>query len=226
LLAPLRQRQIDSLIDRNYIDVIKPTALKLIRDSNPLSVLDIGCGIGDIAKALSVEHGQVVAIDPSETSIQIAKSRSPSNVEFIVSSIEDYRSHQVFDAVLANMVLMDVIDLNSFLAVARKVVSNNGVFVFSITHPCFWPEYYGYSDAEWFSYSRELIIEAPFRISDDLGSQLISTHVHRPLETYVRQLNNHGFRVQSFLEPLPSNLVKSKKMHNTPHVLFATCKII
>jgi hypothetical protein len=83
---------------------------------------------------------------------------------------------------------MDVLSLDSFFRGLQARSYNGGALVFSITHPCFWPEHYGYASSDWFRYERETIIESPFRISADRVGSLPSTHLHRPLSAYLPHL--------------------------------------
>ena len=101
------------------------------------------------------------------------------------------------------MVLMDVLWLDSFFRGLQARSYNGGALVFSITHPCFWPEHYGYASADWFRYERETIIESPFRISADRVGSLPSTHLHRPLSAYISALRRAGFILEMLEEPMP-----------------------
>jgi hypothetical protein len=105
------------------------------------------------------------------------------------------------------MVLMDVPDLDTFLTAAYHIVRPGGMFVFSVTHPWFWPRYYGYESEAWFNYNAEIFIESPFRISMQPDCGLVSTHVHRSLEAYVRALLSARFSIEMLREPMPSTEV-------------------
>src|ERR1043166_8370495 len=204
-LASVRRRQIATGLDISYNQVITPTIIHLAENIAPRRVLDAGCGVGILSSKLATLCDELTAIDPSPQSIVIARA-DDSRVHFVNKSIEDFAdtSSGVFDLVVANMVLMDVISLRNFLQACRKVVSQGKHFVFSITHPCFWPDYYGYSTQPWYAYEREIIIEAPFRIStDDKETSLISTHVHRPLSMYAEELGRSRFRIEGIIEPAP-----------------------
>ena len=146
-LAPVRHRQISSGEDISYNQVIAPALLKLLDPVQSTKVLDAGCGTGLFSAMLARKGAKVVGIDPSGRSIEIAKSLPAGQAIFIQSTMEGFPSENLptFDTVVANMVLMDVLCLESFLAACRRVIADDGKFLFSITHPCFWPEYYGYA---------------------------------------------------------------------------------
>jgi hypothetical protein len=91
------------------------------------------------------------------------------------------------------MVLMDVIDLDGVLAGARAALHRNARFIATLTHPCFWPHYFGYETAHWFDYNSEIFIQAPFRIANEV-TDINTVHVHRPLSWYFAALARSGFR--------------------------------
>ena len=98
---------------------------------------------------------------------------------------------------------MTVPNLKSFIAAVAKLLRDDGMFVFTLTHPWFWPSYWGYDKAPWFDYSREIAIEAPFRISLQQSS-LVTTHFHRPVGHYLDALTDAGLALTKLAEPLPN----------------------
>ncbi len=102
------------------------------------------------------------------------------------------------DLVVANMVLMDALQLDSFVA-AIAGLAREGRILATMTHPAFWPLYWGYATNPDFNYSREVIIEAPFKTSShEFG--LTATHVHRPLDAYLREFRANGLIVTEMEE--------------------------
>jgi hypothetical protein len=90
------------------------------------------------------------------------------------------------------MTLGTVGKLSLVLNRINQCLREGGIFIFTIPHPCFWPIYWGYAEAPWFNYNKEIAIKAPFRIASE-GTSLESTHVHRPLCQYVDSLRKAGF---------------------------------
>jgi SAM-dependent methyltransferase len=204
-LAPLRYRQIGSGEDISYNRVIAPALLSQLSPLHPSKVLDAGCGTGAFSARLLEIAGEVVGVDPSGKSIEIARGLGLSRVSFVQETLETFslKHRSTFDVVVANMVLMDVLSLDSFLEGCKRALINGGALIFSITHPCFWPEHYGYASADWFRYERETIIESPFRISADRVGSLPSTHLHRPLSAYISAFRRAGCILEMLEEPMP-----------------------
>ena len=63
-------------------------------------ILDIGCGIGDNAKALAAHGYEVTCISPDHIHAAYFKDLRADNIHFINTSIENFSSEQTYDLVL------------------------------------------------------------------------------------------------------------------------------
>jgi hypothetical protein len=120
--------------------------------------------------------------------------------------------------------LQNLGELPSALKSVRRCLRPGGAFVFAIIHPCFWPSYWGYDKEPWFSYWEEIWISAPFRTTLMTETRM-TTHVHRPLQTYVGGLAEAGFRIESLNEPRPpaSILPQYLQTWQSPRFLIGLC---
>lgn len=205
-LAPVRETQISHSKDISFTSVLLPAIQNLSQESDFTSVIDVGCGLGFVTDYISSRSDAVTAIDISSDSIRIAHQRLKhrKNVSFFHSSMEDFpeTSPSHFSLAISSMTLMTVLDIRSFLSSLSRVLKPGSHFIFTITHPCFWPRYWGYESEDWFDYNKEIIIEAPFSISRD-KTNLVTTHIHRPLDMYVECLHNNNFAIDTLIEPYP-----------------------
>ena len=156
-IAPLRHQHITSGTDLTFAYVLKPLIRRLLGDSDLSSVLDIGCGTGDLTKEIASMSAVVTGVDLSSVSIEIAQATCAglNNASFYYCPIEDFAERwngPQFTTAVANMCLMDCIDLYPCVQAAANLVAAGGHFISTITHPWFWPLYWGYADAEWFNY--------------------------------------------------------------------------
>jgi SAM-dependent methyltransferase len=212
-LAVERHRQIASGEDISFHHVVVPTVNHLLGGSDTSVVLDIGCGTGDFTVLLAQYAGTVIAIEPSTSSMAIARKtgNSAKNVRYAESSLEgaiDLLGAESATAAVAVMTLMAVPDIKGFAAALRQLLPKQAHFIAVLTHPWFWPFYWDYHSATWFHYEREIFIEAPFMISN-CRSEFITTHIHRPLGTYINTFAEQGFRLDAMAEPMPVQNVQA-----------------
>ena len=224
-----REKLIETGGDISFNNVTKPYILRSL-DKLPkdYSVVDCGCGTGELSASISAKAKQVIGIDSSSKSIAIAKKkyRNISNLFLEKISIIEYAKENISSSryCIANMVLMDVLDLRGNIEAINGILFNKGILILTITHPCYWPIYWEYFNKPWFDYDKEIIIEAPFTISksDSLG---ISTHVHRPLDMYINMLIRCGFKIISLEELYPNNIIFNKNYsYKYPRFLGIKCK--
>ncbi len=228
-IADVRVRQIRDGRDLSFQFVLLPVVLDLVGGCDLTTVVDVGCGAGFLTRELARRAKRVVGVDGSGKSIQLARSQwqELSNVEFVHTSIQEYAlSHDrpPFTAAVANMTLMTAVSLEQSLRAITQVLVPGGWFVFTITHPCFWPLYWGYMNESWFNYNEENQIEAEFRISLE-RTGLQTTHIHRPLERYISALVSADFSLDALIEPFPSRDLEAKypQKWNFPRFLAAKC---
>lgn len=210
--------------DFSLTGVTSPCIIQNITQHSKCNILDIGCGTGYLSNLLCEHSNAVVAIDISPKSIEIASHRyERENLLFLSSSVQDFEPQIPIDICVANMVLMTEPDVVSLLKSVHRILEKNGRFIFIITHPCFWPKYWGYDDASWFSYSEEICIQNEFATS--LSSKLgITTHIHRPLEYYTSAIIDQGFVIESVQEPRPSEVPPENYHFDYPRFLCICCK--
>ncbi|GHT97045.1 hypothetical protein FACS1894142_0560 [Spirochaetia bacterium] len=213
-----RFKQIISGIDISYKNVIEPAIKNEIKLLNNISkLLDVGCGSGILTKYYATIAEYVIGIDPSIENIIIAKEycKEDKRICFENSYAEDYSSESKFDCIVSNMVLMDVLNISDVLKSISGNLIKGGIFIFTITHPCFFPIYYKYNTEKWFNYNSELIIENDFTITNEVSS-CQTVHIHRPLHLYLNLLNDNNLTIIKSNELFGENF-------NLPRFLLIKC---
>jgi ubiquinone/menaquinone biosynthesis C-methylase UbiE len=110
--------------------------------------------------------------------------------------------NRLFDVVVANMLLMDIPEIELFIFEVARVLKKPGNFIFSITHPCFFSGNWEENENNIKMYKKignyldERVEELNF-----WGKTL---HYHRPLSKYMGAIEKAGMFVSSFREPVPS----------------------
>ena len=78
--------------------------VKLLNPRKDETILDIGCGTGDLTRKISELCGKVTGIDNSQEMIQSAQKKHPE-ISFIHADAKDYQLNVKFDAIFSNAVL-------------------------------------------------------------------------------------------------------------------------
>lgn len=218
-IGPYRDQLISSGRDLSYRHILLPSMTEMMAGvlGGTARVLDAGCGTGTflVELASSYRSATFVGVDPSPKSIEVAcEKKTLANCEFRCCTVEQLAaeptSAATFDAVVANMLLQNVAEFREVLTACGELLRPGGIFVFAVSHPCFWPRYWGYDEEPWFEYDKELWVEAPFRtsLSTNPSATLRTTHVHRPMNAYVNGLTDAGLFVDLLSEPMPDDGVE------------------
>ena len=229
--AEARHRQIISEIDVSYHKILIPTIMELAGNLHNKSVIDVGCGSGYLTAKLAVKASHTVGVDQSKKMIEIANreyGRIPS-LEFHNLSIENF-SHQdsdkQFEVAISNMSLITIPNLDEAVDAISSLLVPEGIFVFNITHPCFYNQYRSYESHESFLYNVPHAQKGDFLISlDKRGLKSTTTHFHRPLQKYFQSLRNASFIIDRLVEPFPQpDLERLYPEHwKVPHFLSMRC---
>ncbi len=122
-----------------------PSLVSLLDVKPGQHILDIACGNGLTSRRLAALDTQVTAFDFSANLIEKAKAR-PNNYQFpITYHVTDATNEEqilslgegTFDSALSNMALFDMADIETLFRTLPKLLKPHGIFVFSLTHPCF-----------------------------------------------------------------------------------------
>ena len=207
-IAEIRFNQQRSGSDLSYVKYLKPAIIELLGAKKYTHILDLGCGNGDLTKELSKYSNSIIGLDFSHKNIELAKSYNhSSNIQYVCDDAGEYLSGiNAFDLIVANMFLQHYQDLPGIIEKIYNNLTSNGRFIFTITHPVYWSKYWGYENEPWFDYKKEIIIEAPFKISSEKITNKNTIHFHRPLEMYIDNLQRVGFNIEMSKDIITKNL--------------------
>lgn len=106
------------------------TALKYLQPTD--KVLSFGCGDGTVTRRIAEHVEKVSAIDISENAIKTAKKyNDASNVNYQVSTIEDFHTDDVFNGVTLFEVIEHVFDPDSILKKINRLLASSGYLFLS-----------------------------------------------------------------------------------------------
>lgn len=180
---------------RQYL--LNPTIFTLLGEVRGKRLLDAGCGQGYLCRLLARKGARVTGVEPAEAFIRYARRREEDDrfgIEYVQADLSAWTPPpDLFDAVIANMVLMDIPDYEPALSNCVAALGGEGKLIVSLLHPCFeeagsaWREK-GYVEIR--DYFRERAVK------QDYGY-----FIHRPLSTYLNSIIRAGCLLQRILEP-------------------------
>jgi ubiquinone/menaquinone biosynthesis C-methylase UbiE len=208
--------------------MINPTILELIGSVEGKTVLDMACGEGHFSRKLAeLTKGniQITGVDASETLIEIAKRRNEASSHCISFQVSDASRmarvpSKTFDVVICNMALMFIKHYEEALAEVARVLKPQGIFVFSLLHPCFLTP-----GSDWImedagsagkqkrigwktdNYHLRLAARDVMFVCDTQETYYFC----RTLEDYFRALRKQGLLVTDLREPLPPKRMMERK---------------
>lgn len=192
-------------VDPEYVEQIIPLALEEL--SGRQVVLDVGCGDGQIARALAAQGSTVLGIDPTQLHIDIANQRAGGPTYQLGGATELPVADNSQDAVVACLVFEHIDEVDAAIAEVARVLKPGGQFSFFLNHPLLQTPGSGWID--------DFILDPPEQYWR-IGAYLVETEtieevekdvfirfIHRPLSRYVNALLANGLSIERMLEPSP-----------------------
>jgi SAM-dependent methyltransferase len=206
--------------NRWHRELIRPATERLLNVQEGHIVLDIACGNGNFSRRLVELGANVVAFDYSTTMIDRAKQRSQAysdRIEYKVADatnrddLDGLKAEGAFDSAVSNMALMDIADIAPLAQALSGCLKPDGVFVFSIPHPCFQPpgtrKAYETEDRDGVLVSRSILHITQYTTPGSCesigikGQPVPHFMFHRPLSAYITLFCSFGFVLDGMEEP-------------------------
>ena len=112
-----------------------------------LSILNAGCGSGELSLLLAAAGHRVLGVDPAPEYIELARLNADragiDRCSFLVASIEEFDSADAFDCVVATDVLEHIADDRAAFAKLARLVKPGGTLLITVP-ACPW--LYGFHD--------------------------------------------------------------------------------
>jgi SAM-dependent methyltransferase len=125
--------------------VLEPLLDRLLELKKGEEVLEVACGNGQLARHMASRGARVTACDVSEGMLRHARARgipAGSAIEFRNLDVTDTSALRAigpkrFHAVVCNMALMDIPEIEPLAKALPDLLRSQGRFVFSVSHPVF-----------------------------------------------------------------------------------------
>ena len=192
-------------VDPEYEEQIIPLAIEELAGKRV--VLDVGCGDGQIARALAAQGAEVLGIDPTQRHIDVALSRGGGPKYQLGDATHLPVEDASQDAVVACLVFEHIDEVDAAINEVARVLKRGGQFSFFLNHPLLQTPGSGWID--------DFILDPPEQYWR-IGAYLVETEsieevekdvfirfIHRPLSRYVNALLAAGLSIERMLEPSP-----------------------
>lgn len=214
-LAQRYHEWVGSDSDALRTELLYPFLIDIIQKSAPQHVLDIGCGNGLFANILANKNIQVTAFD-GDSMIQLANQHfAHKNITYDIQDANQklpYASES-FDYITANLVLMDIEDINNTLSEAYRVLSPRGKFLITILHPAFTPPAGRFRRGIWGRWNKK---HAYFHLNNYFSLPKVSpsrvfgrecsdlNYYPRTLSNYTNTFSQNHWKIVNIYEPQAS----------------------
>lgn len=187
---------------------------RLLGDVDGLRVLELGTGAGHSAVALAKQGARVVAIDPDEAQVVLARAAAEDaevHVELHQADLADlaFLPADAFDAVLSIHALAAVADLGRVFRQTHRLLKTERPLIVSLPHP----------SALMLDEPDGTKIVSDYHDTTPIGNGIHLTHRHGTGHVFT-QLTRANYRVDTLLEPTgeghhPASLIfRARKIGN------------
>ena len=156
--------------------------IDLVRPKVNSTVLDLGCGTGNLTSILAERvgpGGKVIGVDPDKERLHVAREKyRASNLSFLEGSSEDFPEDK-YDIVFSNYVLHWIVDKEKLFKKVHQNLKHRGCFAFTA------------------------ILELPPLLGQlcdlmgpDRSNRYYNSVYFAPLEFYDKMANQYGFSVE------------------------------
>ena len=216
---------------------IDPCIFEMLGEIKNKKIYDLGCGNGYLARKMAKMGASVRASDESGELIRIAESLG-GKIEYELHDGADFEMYknEEFDAVVMNMVINYIKDLDGLMSGISRVLKKGGKLVFSMPH--FFRPSYPYS--EWvvgkIDEKEKLFIgvtgylkEEPRKTESLFGKEHEIVLYNRPMKRYVEVMAKHGLYIFDLGEPESRGFAKQyteelQKSHHIPTFMIVGAK--
>jgi ubiquinone/menaquinone biosynthesis C-methylase UbiE len=196
--------------------LIQPAVEALLRLEPGERVLELACGNGEFSRRMVESGARVLATDFSEAMLERARAHG-GDVEYRLADASDEATLLAlgepgsFDAVVCNMAIMDMAEIEPMVAASGRLLGRTGRFVFSTLHPAFnstatrMVELSENEDGVVRTYSVKVSSYIRPSIGQGVaieGQPVVQWYFHRPISELFHLWFAHGFVLDGIGEPV------------------------
>lgn len=195
----------------------QPTMRGLLPNLTGLSIIDLGCGFGDLCRYMREQGAaSVLGIDISENMLNLAKAKTQDkNINYQRMAIEDFSvSAESIDVVVSSLVLHYVADYSAVVEKIYRCLKPGGHLMFSVEHPVCTANPSGQmlADEQGVSCFPVMNYRDERKFTQTWLVEGVQKY-HRTVQTYINTLIATGFTLLQVLEPMPTDEQIAKWPH-------------
>lgn len=176
--------------------LLNPAIFALLGPVDGRTILDAGCGQGYLCRLLARRGAWVTGVEPAAPWYQAAverERREPLGITYLQADLSTLEVSGRFNAVIANMVLMDIPAYEAAIQCCAGALAPGGDFIFSLSHPCFEEP-----STAWAGKGHVAVSEY---LAEYTIQQTFSPRFHRPLSHYLNCVIDAGCALRRIVEP-------------------------
>lgn len=113
--------------------IVEKIEKSFAQNHNQISILDVGCGHGNISRPLAFLGYEVTGFDVQAKAIEDLNSKNPSgNLKTVVKSFEDYKTDEHFEVIIMSDFLEHAEKPEEVLKKARALLKINGILIITV----------------------------------------------------------------------------------------------
>lgn len=165
----------------DYVSELGKGMIELLSPKSGESILDIGCGTGDLAHEISKTGAMVMGMDLSAQMIESAKTKYP-DINFFVGNAENFTLEEQVDAVFSNAALHWMTKPEQVIQCVWKTLKTEGRFV---------AEFGGQGNVEKVIKATSLVLDRDY----GMDASKLNPWYFPTIAQYSTLLEQQGFRV-------------------------------
>ncbi|MFS0562102.1 class I SAM-dependent methyltransferase [Terribacillus sp. 179-K 1B1 HS] len=201
----------------NYNELLEqPEIKRMLPDLKGKRVLDIGCGMGDLARYCAEQGAaSVTAIDPSSNMLQEAKNRnSHPAIEYVQTALEDaVMASESYDIAVSSLVMHYVAGYEAVIQSIHAALKEGAILLFSTEHPISTARKEG---DKWITDAEGNRLHFAVDNYHEQGRRETKWYVdgviyyHRSIASLCNGLIRNGFSLEEVIEPIPDKAAIAK----------------
>jgi SAM-dependent methyltransferase len=192
-------------VDPEYEEQIIPMAVEELAGFS--KILDVGCGDGQISRALAKLGSTVLGIDPTQMHIDIANERAGGPTYLLGGAAKLPVEDGSMDAVVACLVFEHIDEMDAAVAEVSRVLRPGGQFSFFLNHPLLQTPGSGWIDDHIIDPPEQYWRIGPYLVEaesiEEVELNVYIRFIHRPLSRYINALISNGLMIERMVEPSP-----------------------